>query len=216
MSIKTSLPFFLPKALPCAPGKSPFRVKGSAYAQLRKAQLTGVRHGYQEILGAVEDPAVREFLGQRFLDSEWYDYLPTLQLVRAVVALFPGQSPEVTVERTAQRHADVDVRGIYKVLLSFTAPETVMRRVSAIQRTYFDFGCPRVSHVDDHTTETVITGLPEIASSFYQHYATSYIHRLISIAGAKQASADWELPVPDGDRQGFPTVSLRVRTSWQR
>jgi hypothetical protein len=209
------LPLVLPARLPCPIGKSPFHIKGSAYAGIRSYQVKAVPRGLQGVLDSIEDPELRAFASQRFYANEWYDYLPALLIARAAAAS-ASKPPEVFIGEVAVRHAEGDLRGIYRMLLLFTSPETAMRRMAMVHRQYFDFGRVQVRIVRDGEAESTLSGLPAIAAPFYALYLSEFVHRLLVLAGAKDPVGIWEDPVRDGELEGIPTVTLRARTLWRR
>jgi hypothetical protein len=209
------VPLVLPSKLPMPAGKSPFHIKGSAYAGLRTRQVKQVPGGLEQVLKFIEDPVTREFLRQRFLPTEWYDYLPVLILAGAAVAATGRQADDLITEG-AVKHAEQDLGGVYRLLLFFTAPETAMRRMPIVYRQYFDFGNSDVRIVGKGVAESVISGVPAIAAPFFELYVGEFVHRLLVLSGGKNPRAQWATPEPDGEKAGIQTVQIQVRTTWSR
>jgi hypothetical protein len=209
------LPLVLPTKLPVPAGKSPFHIKGSAYSGLRTRQVKMVPGGLEAVLKLVEDAETRDFLRQKFMPTEWYDYLPVLVLAGAAVAA-SGREADDIISEGAIKHAEQDLGGVYRILLFFTTPETAMRRMPVVHKQYFDFGDADVRIVGKGVAESFITGVPAIAAPFYELYVGEFVNRLLVLSGGKNPHAQWAEPEPDGEKAGIQTVEIRVRTTWNR
>lgn len=57
-------------------GESPFRAKGTLYRATHSDFEHNLHGGFQALLDAIEEPELREFVGQHFLASTRYDVMP--------------------------------------------------------------------------------------------------------------------------------------------
>ena len=213
------MPISLPIKIPFAPGKSPFRVKGSVYVGVRKRTEEDFEGGFDALVRGLGDPELTAFCQQKFLPSGWYDYLPLLLIARAVtVALMKNSADKRTFDEvmraSAVKHAQQDLGGIYKLLLRFTSPETAMLRLPSVHKQYYDFSYLTVNMLRPNVAETWVYGWPEIALSFFQVYNRAFLDRLIVLAGGQDPIAEWDVPEPDGETAGMKLVKVRARTSW--
>lgn len=208
-------PLVLPAELPFPAGKSPFRAKGSIYKGTKRSHIANVPGGTRAVAEAIEDPAVRAFYEQDFLANEWYDYLPVLPIGRAIVKV-QGGTPEEVLSEAAERHAERDLSGIYKVLLRFTSPEAAMKRMPRVTDQYFEFLRTEVEVPEPGVAISTIHGMPDIVGPFYRIYVGAFVHRLIELAGGRNPVAIWEQPAPAGFKAGIQLVRMRVRTMWKK
>jgi len=203
------LPVEYPPALPFAPGKSPFLVKGSYYKELQDRLVD-----WDGILNAVDDAAVREFGGQRFLASEWYDYLPVLWMARGL-GVYMGCPADQAITEQAIRNAKRQLSGIYKFVLSFASPEMGMRRMRNVYKQIYNFGRCEIT-VSGNTAATSYHEWPRMMAWLYQVTTDAWVGTLLKISGATGIRRDWAEPEPNGTRDGVELVRLEVKTTWTR
>jgi hypothetical protein len=198
-----------PAALPFLPGTSPFLVKGSYYRELQERLVD-----WDGIMGAVDDGAVREFGLQRFLATEWYDYLPVLLMARAL-GIYLDCPADQAIGDQAVKSARRQLSGIYKFVLSFASPEVGMRRMSNVYRHIYSFGRCEISISGDRAVSTYHEW-PLMMAWLYQVTTDAWVGALLGISGATSVRRAWSAPVPDGTRDGVDLVRLEVRTTWAR
>jgi hypothetical protein len=203
------LPVSFPSTLPFPPGSSPFLVKGSYYRELQDRLVD-----WEGIIKCVEDPAVRAFGLQRFLASEWYDYLPVLFMARGL-GVYMGCPADVAISEQAVRNAKRQLGGIYKFVLSFASPEVGMRRMRNVYRQIYHFGRCEIE-VKGNSAVTSYHEWPSMMAWLYQVTTDAWVGTLLKISGAKSIRRDWAPPQPDGNRDGVDLVRLDVRTSWMK
>jgi hypothetical protein len=206
---KGLLPVSFPAALPFRPGTSPFLIKGSYYRELQERLLD-----WDRIVEAIDDTAVREFGLQRFLATEWYDYLPVIMIARGLGIYF-GCPADQAISEQAAKNARRQLSGIYKFVLSFASPEVGMRRMSNVYRQLYNFGRCEISISGDSAVSTYHQW-PLMMAWLYQLTTDAWVGTLLGIAGASRVKRTWSAPVPDGTRDGVDLVRLEVRTTWVR
>jgi len=209
----------LPPTLPFPAGQGPFRIKGSVYAGVKARYAKQYPGGLDGLAQLIGDPDLETFCKQKFLSSGWYDYFPMLLLARArglyeVKARGQKASYDDVVDSSASSHAEADLGGIYKILLKFMSPEAAMGRMPGVHRQYFDFGETTINRIEKGVSDLTISGWPDLAFPFYRSYATAFVHRLIVLSGGISPRAEWDPPIPDGERSGVRLVAARVRTTW--
>jgi hypothetical protein len=202
-------PVEYPPALPFPPGKSPFEVKGSYYKELQDRLVD-----WDGIMNSVDDAAVRDFGRQRFLASEWYDYMPVLFMARGL-GVYLGCPADEAITEQAIRNAKRQVSGIYKFVLSFTSPELGMRRMRSVYRQIYNFGRCDIT-ISGNTAVASYHQWPAMMAWLYQVTTDAWVGTLLKVSGATRITRDWAEPVPDGIRDGVELVKLEVRTTWTR
>lgn len=206
---KGLLPVEFPARLPFPPGQSPFLIKGSYYKELQDRLVD-----WEGIMKAVGDDAVRAFGTQRFLASEWYDYLPVIFMARGL-----GQYLEVPADQAisdqAIKNARRQLSGIYKFVLSFASPAMGMRRMRNVYRQIYNFGRCEIE-VTENNAVASYHEWPAMMAWVYQVTTDAWVGTLLNIAGATNIKRIWAPPVPDGTRDGVSLVRLEVQTTWSR
>jgi hypothetical protein len=209
------LPLRSADELPFATGSSPFHMKGNAYRNAKLFHERVVPGGIAAVAAALETEALKEFYQQRFLASTWYDALPIL-IITGTAARLRGQDGALFLSESARQMADSDLGGVYKLLLSIASPETALARMSRVQRQYFDFGDVRLTASGDGFADTYIGGMPALMASYYRVVSTEFVHRLLTLSGARDPAATWTPFEPDGVQADMPLVKTRVHTTWTR
>jgi hypothetical protein len=210
---------FLATELPLAPGTSPFRVKGSVYRRVLERLDHDVPGGAAATIELVPGTdEVRAFFRQHFLIGGWYDYLPLVLLAHADIAvnaplMKPGLSEEAILGELARRHAEMDLKGIYKVLLRVTAPRTAIARMAYVHRQYFSFGSLDIQ-ISRGRADTEVGGWPAVAAPLFRIYNSAFAQRLLNLSGARRVIGEWQPPKPDGERSGVPLVRIRGSITW--
>jgi hypothetical protein len=203
------LPVTYPASLPFAPGTSPFLVKGSIYKELQDRLVD-----WDGIMKSVGDPEVTDFGRQRFLASEWYDYLPVLFMARGLGTYLQCPADRAIAEQ-AMKNARRQLGGIYKFVLAFTSPEVGMRRMRSVYRQIYNFGRCEIS-VTANAATTTYYEWPSMMAWLYQITTDAWVGTLLLISGATSIKREWAAPAPDGHRDGLDLVKLEVRTTWTR
>src|SRR5262249_12557673 len=112
--------------LPCPPGKSPFRIKGDFYRQMNQT----IDHFDQRTGGALRARLVREgladFIGQRFLPSNYYDILPMPRFTMALAAVLGRDVHELT-RRMGHSALESSTSGLYNSFLVLSVENFVTR-----------------------------------------------------------------------------------------
>src|SRR5262245_20707908 len=107
-----------------AAGTSPCHVRGGADLSAVDHVAKYVPGGVQGVRSACSDPALREFLDQRFDASCWYDVLPMAPLSELLAKLNGMDVERYLLERTRE-HAHRDLAGLYRLLMRAVSARTV-------------------------------------------------------------------------------------------
>jgi hypothetical protein len=200
--------------VPFAPGKSPFRGKGVTYRNYVEYVDEFIPGGYERLLAALGDPALRAFASQRFLAGTFYDTLPMVAMCEAAAALL--QKPFVQfVREFSGVSAERDTTGVYRMLLKLVSPGLVMERTPAVAKQYFDFISASVEKITPKCYRSTARGIPELVAQFYMLSTEAFLARALTLAGAVEPIHRWLPATPDGNREGAPLVMLRREVTWQ-
>jgi hypothetical protein len=194
------------------PGDGPFRAKGLVYRGMLEYYDRSVRGGRAAVLAALDDEH-RAFCGQSFLASAMYDVLPMTPLSVAAAKL-NGQRQVDLVRDTARFIAHRDINTFFKLLLRLTSVETVALSLPKVGNRYFDFGEASGRLVSPGRTEVYQWGIPQVAAESMVPAFETFTHVALQLAGARDLRVRASPPVPDGERFGLVTVSVRWVCEW--
>src|SRR5262249_31940590 len=99
--------------LPCAPGASPFHIKGLAYRGIVRGAAAMLPGGLDARCDAIEDVRVRDFLRQPFLAGTLYDLLPIVPTTAAIATLL-GATFEGIVRAGTMQQVRYDSEHVYR------------------------------------------------------------------------------------------------------
>jgi hypothetical protein len=201
------------ETLPFPAGASPFRIKGTAYRghlDYAEAQIPG---GQAAIVAQVRDPALRDFLSQRFLASSWYDILPMLPL-GAASARLAGMPLDDFLRFRTRLQAESDMRGVYKVLLHFVTVEALALRIPRIASTYYDFGSADARLLAPGHVESRRSGVPEFLLPWHNPVSETYMEQVISLGGGKSPSVKVTRVERDGTAHGVRLAAVTFALRW--
>jgi hypothetical protein len=201
------------RPLPVPPGKSPFRIKGHAYAGNLAYVEEHVPGGLEAVLRLITDRALNDFLRQRFLASSWYDVLPIVALGEAAAEV-AGIAPTEQIARSARAQAERDINGIYRMLLRLASPAMIMARLPKVASQYFDFVTAEVVEVAPKKWRSTGHGVLPFAVDAYRSTTEAFLRRALETAGAKNLQHRWLPPVPDGEKHGHAVLAVTREISW--
>lgn len=129
-----------------AVGDGPFRIKGTPYLGHMKYVEEELPGGKEAMLARLDDPALREFLSQKFLASSLYDIYP---LVAAAIpcAEILGIDPREFVLIRASKQATSDLTGVYRFLLALVSTKRLASRIPLLVKQIYEFGAVRIEEM---------------------------------------------------------------------
>ena len=205
---------FEPIASPRVPlGQGPFRARGVVYtAVLRYAHklLPGRMEALRSALG---DDATAAFLDQIFVASASYDISPLVR-VCVVAAAIEGRSPSDFTRDRARESANMDVRGIYRVLLKLSSPEAMAERLPRAFNRYFEPCRAARAKLRRGGLESELSQIPEPMSGWYMAATDGFVSRALEMAGANGPRFSWARPEADGEAEQIPLVRLPFKVRW--
>jgi hypothetical protein len=212
---QTRYPGYAMEPLPFAVGASPFHAKGVNYQNFVAFVDAGVAGGLSSFAASLRDPALRAFVSQRFLAASWYDALPMTTLLRELGREL-GTPPLQLGRELAQFGVKRDASGIYRLLLKFTTPESLLERSTNTARQYFDFVRSDFLRLGECRYRLTHAGIPAFAAPTYMSIVEGFIETGLRLAGAKDVRQHWDKPTPTGTAHGVPIVTLQREISWRQ
>jgi hypothetical protein len=208
--------FALPPRPPFRWGQSPFRARGVLYRDeitFANRVLAPLGTSVQELVRRSNDPALDQFMAQRFDNLGWYDVQPILwigqMVARARSLTLAHQSRE-----TALAHAQTALTGFSSVLLKLASNETVAAWLPRISSGYHDFGGVETRVIGPRHVRGVRSGMPSFFVQAWAVSATSFVERILVHVGAKEPRAHTLEAEPDGARDGVALYRVAFEIRW--
>jgi hypothetical protein len=199
--------------LPFAVGDSPFRCTGVNYRNFAAFVDERGAGGLSAFTEALREPSLQKFLSQQFLAASWYDALPMIPLLNELGRALA--TPPLQLARELARFGvKRDASGIYKLLLKFTSPETLLERSTNTARQYFDFVKSDYAKLDARRYRLTHAGVPAVAAPLYMSIVEGFVEAGLGLAGARDVRQRWQKPSPSGTAHGVPIVQLEREISW--
>ena len=200
-------------SLPFPAGRSPFHAKGVLYSGTAGFFAEHHPKGIAAVQEQIADPALRDFIGQRFLAGSWYDALPCAPLIQAEARALDLGVADYMRKRTRWQ-AERDLRGIYRVLLHFTSPATAGVRFAKVLGQYQDFGTTEAEVVEKGQLQVVRRGMPVLLFDWYSLAAMTYGPTVLEAAGAKGCQVVLRPREADGSRDGVDLCKVSLTITW--
>jgi hypothetical protein len=198
---------------PFPPGKSPFHVKGGVYIGTQKYFAKQVKGGLDALHAEIKDPALLEFIQQKFLPSSWYDVLPVYELIRAESRAL-GQTVARYLHERAVFQVEQDIGGVYRFLLKLASAQSVALRLPRMLTQVLDFGEHDAKQVAPGHVEAKLRGYPAMLWEWYSSAFTVYSERALALAGAREPVTLVRNAEPDGAREGVELIRFDMDVRW--
>jgi hypothetical protein len=200
--------------LPCAPGESPFHIKGMPYRGFIYLVNKVVPGGLEAFAEKLDDPRLRVFIRQQFLATGRYDVLPFLPLFTTLSRILDMQF-DALVRGTSGAQARYDARTVYQRILSGTSPADITDRITRFGAQYYDFGKMSASNPAPGVTVILHSGVPAYVYPWYSPMHVAYTAEVARLCGAQEVEATSSETVLDGAHGPFQLVSARTEIRWK-
>jgi serine/threonine protein kinase len=202
-----------PPPLPCAPGASPFHVKGNPYRGLLHA-AENLPGGIDTLCDALDDPRLRDFVRQPFLATSRYDVLPMYPISYALARL-AGRSFDAYVREGTAAQARYDARTAYRRIFDGAAVNDIPDRIARFNANYYDFGEFVGSVAGEHEFAIEYRATPAYFYPWYGRMNEAYTLESAKILGARDVIVRRSKPASGGMRGVFELVTFRVEVRWK-
>ena len=198
--------------LPCAPGSSPFHLKGLAYRGLVHS-VAALPGGLDALCDALDDPALRDFVRQPFLASGWYDLLPIHPITETLAKLV--HQPFAAVVRTGtMAQARYDALHVFQRMYDGATVEDMPARVPRFNAQYLDFGRSEVKWSGTKQLVSRIHDAPWYSAEWQSAMMAAYTEESARISGATGVTVTPLPPVALPSHGGFRVVTLGCELRW--
>jgi hypothetical protein len=195
-------------------GDSPFHCKGVNYRNLIAYLDANLKDGHAPFIAGLRDPELRTYLSQPFLAGSWYDALPMVPLAPEVARALHVSTLQYGRE-LARFGVQRDAKGVYKLLLKLSSPESLLERSTHTARQYFDFVTSEFEKLGPREYRLRHRGVPALAAPFYMSITEGFVDMGLGMAGARDVRQRWERPAPIGTAHGVPIVQLQRDIAWR-
>lgn len=157
-------------------------------------------------LVATLDPEAQEILRGSVLANDWYPLDVMTSFMVAGVKMHSGGDEGVIVARS-ERVIEKQLGGIYRIFVRLGSPEFIIKRLGAIQQTYFEGVevAPRL--VEDRRAVVRYAGF-EPQHRIMEPAIVGFYRKALQLSGAKDVTARITRPLSDG--KGY----LEVEIAW--
>jgi hypothetical protein len=196
---------------PVEPGKSPFHIRGTAYLG-HLAWIDEHFPGGRKAFLALLSPPMRDFFSQTFLAISMFDFLPLASAGQVCARALKMKFTEF-IEMRGRHQAQVDIGGVYRVLLKVTSARLIASKLPGIMGKYFDFGSVRPISEEVRCVRFEVTGIPQMLFDWFYACYTGYVEVVVGAAGGHIPTLDLDSVVAT-DLHGFPACRLEGTVRW--
>ena len=181
---------------PVEPGKSPFHIRGTGYLG-HMAWVDSSFPGGRAKFMALLSPPMRAFFSQTFLAISMHDFLP-LAAAGQVCARALNMKFVDFIEMRGRHQAQLDIGGVYRVLLKLTSARLIAGKLPGIMAKYFDFGATRLVSDEPLCVRFEVDSVPTILVDWFFGCYTGYVEVIVGAAGGHIPTLDFATqPAPD-------------------
>jgi serine/threonine-protein kinase len=201
--------------LPCAPGTSPFHIKGMAWRGFVHLTRHGVPGGLDAVCDALDDPRLKDFVRQTFLAASWYDILPLLPAMGAVARVL-GRPLDHVTRLAAISQCRYDASNVFRLMYSTGRVEDIVERVPRLGSRYYDFGAASGWHEGPGHVALRQTLVPEYLEPWFVPMHAAYSEEAARVLGAKEVeSIERRDPQRPTAHAGFPVMTVTSDVRWR-
>lgn len=182
------------------------QIKGSAVSDMiRAVKAREGEEGFRTLVALVDEPFRAMFLGGIF-DAGWYSLDAYLAFLAASLK-YTGDDEKVLIGRT-EAVIEKQLRGIYRVFVKRGSPESIIKRIVTIHRTYFngasvDFDLPTPA------SAIVKYGGFEKHHRLLEYVIIGFYNKALELCGAKSVQVVVTVPIARGT--GFYELTITWR-----
>jgi hypothetical protein len=196
---------------PVLPGKSPFHIRGTGYLG-HLAWIDQHYPGGRPAFLALLSPPMRAFFSQTFLAISMFDFLPLASAGQACARSLKMKFVDF-IEMRGRHQAELDIGGVYRVLLKMTSAKMIASKLPGIMSKYFDFGTARPLSEEANCVRFEVATIPTMLVDWFLGCYTGYVEVIVGAAGGHIPTLDIDAS-PSPDLNGFPSCKLIGTVRW--
>ncbi len=172
-------------------------VKGSAVRSfVEYLKSRGGEAGWRRALATLT-PEESVELSRPILPVHWYDYGSVIRLLLAADKLF-GRGDRQLLREAGIYNAHQDLRGIYRMFISYTSPQYVINNSGRVWKQYYDRGQLAVAWQNNKGGALKMTGFPDIPLH-HDAQQLGYMEEAFRISGGKNIRGHHPRCIARGD-----------------
>jgi hypothetical protein len=195
-------------------GASPHHVKGNVYNGTKQFFTNSVDGGLDSLYRAIDDPALREFIQQKFVSVAWYDVYPAIPLIRAEARALGLSTKRYLGLRTGFQ-AKQDLAGVYRVVLKLASIEMVALKLPRLFSQVFDFGSCDARTVAPGHVQGFVLDFPPALFDWFGVALEEYSRQALTLAGARDLVVSSKRIKPVVERGEETMASLQLDVRWK-
>ncbi len=195
-------------------GASPFHVKGNVYNGTKAFFTTSVDGGIETLYRAIDDPALREFIQQKFVSVAWYDVLPAVPLIRAEAKAMGLGSKRYLQLRSAFQ-AKHDLSGVYRMVMKLASIELVALKLPRLFSQVFDFGSSDARAIGPGHVQGFVLDFPPVLFEWFAVTVDEYARQAVSLAGGREVFVASRRVKAVSERGEEELASLQIDIRWK-
>ncbi len=196
---------------PLAPGKSPFHIRGTAYLG-HLAWIDDHFPGGRPAFLSLLSPPMRDFFSQTFLAISMHDFLPLASAGQVCARALKMKFVDF-IEMRGRHQAQIDIGGVYRVLLKLTSARMIASKLPGIMAKYFDFGVVKPLSDEPLCVRFEVDSVPHMLVDWFYGCYTGYVEVVVGAAGGHIPTLDFA-PQPAPDLHGFPACKITGSVRW--
>jgi hypothetical protein len=205
--------FRISDSVPVPPGQSPFHFRGTYYDRIL-SRVGTVAEGSARLYDTLGDPELVKFFSQRFSWNGWYDALPSMPLYAALARL-EGRDFESAVRQPSRAAAQSLVPKLFRYALSLTGSGIISSVVTKAVMYGTDFVRVSFDKVEPGFGRGSGSCIPLYIAPNVANLVLGWFEGMLHVAGARNVEARYTDVTPDGERNGFATVTVDFEFTWQ-
>lgn len=205
--------FHVSDSVPVPPGQSPFHFRGTYYDRIL-SRVDALPGGNKRLFDTLGDPELVRFFSQRFSWNGWYDALPSMPLY-AALAQMEGRDFETAVREPSRIAAQSLVPKLFRYALSLTGSGIISSVVTKVVMYGTDFARVTFDEIGPGIGRGSGAAIPLYIAPNVANLVLGWFEGMLHVAGAREVRASYSDVTPDGERSGFPTVTVSFEFTWR-
>jgi hypothetical protein len=142
-------------------------------------------------------PEDQKTFDKPILSVSWVDFGYYMRMITVADRIL-GKGDKKLIEEAARYNMNKNMRGLYKILISFVSPTFVIKRANLAWRQWFDFGEMKVDILEPGHARGTVTGADDMPPN-HEYNLSPAIDEIMRISGGKNTQTTHPQCVLKGD-----------------
>jgi hypothetical protein len=153
--------------------------------------------GVKKIISSLS-PEDRNIFSKPILPILWLDFGAFMRFMLAADRIF-GKGDYKVIEAASIHAAQKDLRGIYKMFISFTSPQFIIKNAATLWRTYYNRGVLSAEWSTDTSGRLTLENFPDMPLH-HEHNHMPYMEECFRMSGGKDIVGSHPQCLARGDK----------------